>query len=102
MIPRFGLHNDGDQCQGPECLNDEHPHLDDTRNRWERLRDLPPAEEALRHVPSADDPLAVSDAICDGCMSDWPCDFERGRRSVVAAPLTAEMSYLITQDMDDD
>lgn len=51
-------------------------------NRWERLRDRPPADEAMLHFESADDPLDASDLICEGCKEDWPCDFERGRRSV--------------------
>jgi len=50
-------------------------------NRWERLRDLPPVEEAARHqeVVTEDDPLGAV-AVCSGCWDDWPCDFERGRR----------------------
>ena len=54
-------------------------------NRWERLRDMPPAEEALLHYESSDDPLDASDLICDGCKDDWPCDFERGRRAHFAS-----------------
>ena len=54
-------------------------------NRWERLRDMPLAEEALRHVESVDDPLGAV-LICAGCYDDWPCDFERGRRSAQPAP----------------
>ncbi len=40
----------------------------------------PTAEMALRHLESVDDPLGKG-SICAGCLGDWPCDFERGRRS---------------------
>lgn len=55
-------------------------------NRWERLRELSPGEEAAFHVETDDDPIAQADLICAGCNDDWPCDFERGRRSVPPGP----------------
>jgi hypothetical protein len=39
---------------------------------------MPPAEEAMLHFESADDPLDDADLICDGCKEDWPCAFQRG------------------------
>lgn len=53
-------------------------------NRWERLREMPPADEAAFHVETADDPIAQADLICAGCNDDWPCAFERGRRAEYA------------------
>jgi hypothetical protein len=47
-------------------------------NRWEKLAAMPPAEEAMLHFESADDPLDDADLICDGCKEDWPCSFQRG------------------------
>lgn len=53
-------------------------------NRWERLREMSPADEAALHVETADDPIAQADLICAGCNDDWPCAFERGRRAEYA------------------
>lgn len=63
-------------------------HDRDARNRWERLREMAPADEAREHFEDADDPLGEA-VICGGCKDDWPCDFERGRTAGAALAVAA-------------